>query len=65
MLVAAACGWTVAAALLLAALDRFLFSGSLRFNARTIAFYLYVSICSFLAIPFFALFNPCHCVNSK
>jgi hypothetical protein len=61
----AACGWTAAAALLLAAFDRFVWRGWLRFNARTIAFYGYVSFCSLLAIPFFALCNPCHCINSK
>jgi hypothetical protein len=59
-------GWTAAAVvLLLVVLDRFLFKGWLRFNSRTIIFYLYVSWCSIFAIPFFALFDPGHCINSK
>jgi len=61
--------WTAAVALgtllLGAALDHLLLKGWLRFNARTIVFYVYVSVCSLIATPFFVLFNPGHCINSK
>ncbi|XP_065344703.1 1-acyl-sn-glycerol-3-phosphate acyltransferase alpha-like [Cloeon dipterum] len=57
--------WAAGALAVLGLLDRLLFNHWFRFNWRTLVFYVYVSFCSLLAIPFFAIFNPGDCINSK